>query len=104
MVGIAGIILMVGIVGIILMVGIAGEGLTLGMTHSILLGDIRVLVVGAILIQALVMADLTHLIAFTRPILIMEIVGTAMLGTMALLIISKLWTPVVVQVQITTIE
>lgn len=96
---------MVGIAGIILIVGIAGEVLTLGMTHSILLGGIRVLVVGAILIQGLVMvtAGLTHLIAFTRPIRIMEIVGTATLGTMVPLIISKLWTPVVVQVQITTI-
>lgn len=90
MVGIAGIILLVGIAGIILIVGIAGEVLTLGMTHSILLGGIRALVAGAILTQGLVMADLTHLIAFTRPILIMEIVGTAMLGTMAPLIISKL--------------
>ena len=96
---------MVGIAGIILIVGIAGEVLTLGMTHSILLGGIRVLVVGDILIQGLVivMADLTHLIAFTRLIRIMEVVGIATLGTTDPPITFKSWTPVVVQVQITTI-
>ena len=96
---------MVGIAGTTLMVGTVGDQPTHGMTHStpILLGDIRVLVVGAILIQALVMADLTHLIAFTRLIHIMEVVGIATLGTTDPPITFKSWTPVVVQVQITTI-
>lgn len=98
---------MVGIAGTTLMVGTVGDQPTHGMTHStpILLGDIRVLVVGDILIQGLVivMADLTHLIAFTRLIHIMEVVGIATLGTTDPPITFKSWTPVVVQVQITTI-